>query len=134
MEDDDAPSGSGIDVSSTSLRSCFAALSSSGSGGGLSCTSGLSDVLVASRTVSDLAFESADLGGGSQWASGIAGSGAFQTVSFVSPAAAFGGLPLVVVSVGVRVPAQRTLMYELCLAFPQMCSRPSCQNQQLSKP
>ena len=66
VEDDDAPPGSGIDVSSTSLRGCFAALSSSGSGGGLSCTSSLSDVLVASSTVSDLAFESADLGGGSR--------------------------------------------------------------------
>ena len=40
MEDDDAPLGSGIDVSSTSLRGRFAALSSSGSGGGLSCASG----------------------------------------------------------------------------------------------
>ena len=53
-------------MSSTSLRGVFAALSSSGSRGGLSCTSDLPDVLVASRTVSDLAFESADLGGGSR--------------------------------------------------------------------
>ena len=43
-------------------------------------TSGLSDVLVASSTVSDLAFESADLGGGSRLALGIAGSGAFQKI------------------------------------------------------
>ena len=66
LEDDGALPGSGIDVSSTSLRGVVATLSSSGSGSGLSCTSDLPEVLVASRTVSDLAFESADLGGGSR--------------------------------------------------------------------
>ena len=76
-----------------STRDCFAALSSSGRGGDLSCTSGLSDVLVASSTVSDLAFGAADLGGGSR------DSGAFQMGSFLSPTAAFGGLPLVIAAV-----------------------------------
>ena len=36
------------------------------------------------------------------------------------------------VFVGVRVPAQPTSIHKLCLAFLQMCSTPSCQNQ-LSK-
>ena len=79
VDDDDVPPKSHGEVLST--RDCFAALSFSGRGGDLSCTSGLSDVLAA------------DLGGGSR------DSGAFQMGSFLSPTAAFGGLPLVVAAV-----------------------------------
>ena len=64
VDDVDAPPGSGDEVLST--RGCFTALSSSGRRSDLSCASGLSDVPVASSTVSVLAFGAADLGGGSR--------------------------------------------------------------------
>ena len=85
-EEEDAPPGFGTGVSS-SIGERFAA-SSSESGSGTSCISGLSDVLLASGA--------AGLGGGSRYALGIAGSGAFQMGSFLSPTTAFGGLPRVV--------------------------------------
>ena len=74
-DEEDAPPGFGIGES----------------GSGTSCISGLSDVLVASGA--------AGLGGGSLYALGIAGSGAFQMGSFLSPTTAFGGLPRVVAAV-----------------------------------
>ena len=81
--------GFGTDVLSSSIGERVAA-SSSESGSGTSCISGLSDMLLGSG---------ADLGSGSLQVLGTAGSGAFQTGSFFSPTTAFGGLPRVVAAV-----------------------------------
>ena len=88
-----APPGSG--GIGSSVQGCFAELSSSGRGGDLPRTTpaGFSEAVAAPG----LSFESppTGLGGGSRYALGIIGSGAFHLGSFIVMAA-LGGLPLVV--------------------------------------
>ena len=168
LEDDGAHPGSGIDVSSTSLRGCFAALSSSGSRGArLTCPMcSWHPVPFRSRLRIRGSRWWFTVGVGYRWQWCVPNvfiplsrsslwwpaSGRCQGLprrpflvcnSFCRPAPVLGQYPdrsraenhsLAPndVFVSVRVPAQPASVYELCLAFLQMCSRPSCQNQ-LSK-